>query len=185
MTGIVQSSFSSEAPADRADEIAAVLGALGFRSGRLSPAELERAAGAIAARPELWQDLVVDSPDRRWWLVLYRSPAYEVRLLSWEFDQSSGWHDHAGSSGGYTVTRGALFERYRGADGVSIATRHIEPGEHGCFGPEHVHDVSHEEGRPAVSVHAYSPPLSKLTMYEPTEFGFVATAVVPDDQRGL
>jgi hypothetical protein len=25
----------------------------------------------------------VDSPDRRWWIVLHRTANYEVRLLSW------------------------------------------------------------------------------------------------------
>lgn len=185
MNDFAVSSYASEAPPERAGDIAEVLGTLEFGCGRLSPAQLEEAALTVAARPDLWEDLVVDSQERRWWLVLHRTPAYEVRLLSWEFDQSSGWHDHAGSSGGYAVTRGALVENYRRQDGVSIATRHIDDGQHGHFGPEHVHDVSHAKGRPAVSVHAYSPPLTKLTMYEPTEFGFVATEVVPDDQRGL
>lgn len=184
MTTTLSGTTTSEAPADRAAAISHCLAELGLAERRLSPVELERAALALAERPELWRDLVVDSPDERWWIVLHRTAAYEVRLLSWEFDQSSGWHDHGGSSGGYVVTDGALLERCRAGDEASIEEHRSGPGDHGSFGPAHVHDVAHEDGRPAVSIHAYSPPLTTLTIYEPTPFGFVAREVVPDDRRG-
>jgi hypothetical protein len=176
-------SATSEAPPRRAEAISDCLSALGLPDRRLTPDELERAALAVAGRPDLWEDLVVDSPDQRWWIVLHRTDAYEVRLLSWEFDQTSGWHDHGGSSGGFVVTSGVLEELSRGADFCSVEHRHFGEGAHGSFGPEHVHDVSHAAGRPAVSVHAYSPPLTQLTMYEPTPYGFVVREVVPDDRR--
>lgn len=127
----------------------------------------------------------MDSPGQRWWLILFRSDAYEVRVLSWEFDQSSGWHDHGGSSGGFVVTRGCLFETSRGADLVSVEERQFVSGDGGGFGPEHVHDVGFVDGKPAVSIHAYSPPLTNLTLYDHTPYGFVAREVVPDDRRGL
>jgi hypothetical protein len=183
MTSTLPRPASSEAPDSEARGIASTLADLGFDDRRLTPEELERAAGSVAGRPELWSHLVVDSPEERWWIVLYRSDAYEVRLLSWEFDQSSGWHDHGGSSGGFVVTSGVLRERCRGSDLVSIEEHHFNAGDHGSFGPDHLHDVAHETGQPAVSVHAYSPPLERLTMYDPTRYGFVVREVVPDDSR--
>lgn len=175
---------TSEAPAERAAALSELVASLALGERRLTPEELEAVCLAVAARGDLWEDLVVDSPERRWWIVLHETASFEVRLLSWEFEQSSGWHDHAGSSGGFVVTAGVLHERYRAEDQCSVGERSFSSGEHGCFGAEHVHDVSHEEGKPAVSVHAYSPPLTRLTMYELTRFGFVAHEVVPDDTRG-
>ena len=57
-------------------------------------------------------------------------------------------------------------------------------GDSGSFGPEHVHDVIYESGRPAASIHASSPPLSGLTVYDRTRFGFAAREFVAEGQRG-
>jgi hypothetical protein len=176
-------STTSEAPSVQAAAIADLLHSLHLPADRLTPSELERVAHEVALRPALWEDLVVDSPDERWWLVLHNAGNYEVRLLSWEFDQSSGWHDHGGSSGGFYVTSGKLDERSRTGHGVSFRSQQFGPGEQGCFGPAHVHDVSYAEGHPAVSIHAYSPPLTYLTMYDETPLGLVAREVVPDYRR--
>jgi len=174
----------SEAPSARAEVIRRVLDNLDLDHGRLSATDLERVALAIAARPELYEDLVVDDETSRWWLLLFRNPAYEVKLLTWEHDQSSDWHDHGGSSGVFAVTAGALTERHRAQDHVGIESRTFRAGQHGAFGPDHVHDVVFESGRPAVSIHVYSPPLSGLTFYDHTDFGFVAREFIPEDDRG-
>jgi hypothetical protein len=150
---------------------------------RLTPTELERVARVVAVRRDLWGDLVVDSPDRRWWLVLRRTHHYDVRVLSWETDQASDWHDHGGSSGGFSVVDGTLDERYRSGDGSRLLERRFEPGASGCFGPAHVHDMEHESGHPAVSIHAYSPPLRCLTMYDETPYGLVAREVCWEEDR--
>jgi mannose-6-phosphate isomerase-like protein (cupin superfamily) len=175
-------STTSEAPPDQAAAIESLLGSLHLPAGRLTPSELQRVAHEVARRPELWDDLVVDSPDVRWWLVLHNGGNFEVRLLSWEFDQTSGWHDHGGSSGGFYVTAGRLEERSRAGDGVSLRQVQFGPGDEGCFGPAHVHDVSHVAGHPAVSIHAYSPPLTYLTMYDETPLGLVVREVVADSR---
>jgi hypothetical protein len=177
-------SVESEAPSARAEEIRRVLGGLNIANGRLSERDLERVALAVAARPELYEDLVVDDETSRWWLLLFRNPAYEVKLLTWELDQSSDWHDHGGSSGVFAVTAGVLSERRRAADHVSIESRTFRAGQFGSFGPHHVHDVALAPDRPAVSIHVYSPPLSGLTFYEHTDYGFVAREFLLEDDRG-
>ncbi|MGH9169396.1 MAG: cysteine dioxygenase [Acidimicrobiales bacterium] len=173
-------STSSEAPPVKAAAISDLLASLHLPAGRLTPSELERAASEVALRPELWEDLVVDSFDERWWLLLHNAGNYEVRVLSWEFDQSSGWHDHGGASGGFYVTSGKLDEQSRAVSGAAVKSVQFGPGERGCFGPAHVHDVAYADGHPAVSIHAYSPPLRFLTMYDETPLGLVAREVVPD-----
>jgi predicted metal-dependent enzyme (double-stranded beta helix superfamily) len=39
------------------------------------------------------------------------------------------------------------------------------------FGPNYVHDVANTSDRPAISVHAYSPPLTSMQHYETTSSG--------------
>ncbi len=173
----------SEAPEARAEAIHQLLENLALPDARLSPEQLELVVNVVAARPDVWQDLVVDDRENRWWLLLYRTPSFEVKLLSWQTDQSSDWHDHGGSSGAMRVTQGSLRETHRAKDGVGVRESIFTPGGVGSFGTDYVHDVVHETGEPAVSIHAYSPPLSGLTYYERTRFGFVARAFVEEERR--
>jgi hypothetical protein len=173
----------SEAPTARKAELRAFFEALELPESRLDGDTLERITGALAARPELFEDLLVDDEVNRWWLQLWVTESYEVRLLTWEREQSSDWHDHGGSSGAWTVTQGALYETYRAEDFVSVRDRHYVAGDSSSFDPEHVHDVIYEAGKPAVSIHAYSPPLSGLTIYDRTRFGFVARDFVLEERR--
>jgi len=175
--------WTSEAPPAEAAAVRQLLEHLSLAGARLSEAELDRVVVAVAGRPDLWEDLVVDDADERWWLVLYRTANFDVRLMAWETEQETEWHDHGGSSGAQAVCAGSLRGDYRAADHLGTETRILRAGAHGSFGPDHVHDVSHEVGHPAVSVHAYSPPLTVLTYYEQTAFGFVAKEILPDDRR--
>ena len=176
-------SIISEAPTGRALEVRSLLDDLGLSDGRLTPEELHDVVRAVASAPHVFTDLIVDDEVNRWWLLLFQTDNFEVRILGWEHEQRSDWHDHGGSSGAFVVTQGTLFESYRAADNVSIATRTYGVGDHGSFGPEHVHDVVHVSGKPAVSIHAYSPPLSGLTTYVRSPFGFVAREFVEEKRR--
>jgi len=176
-------STTSEAPADRAAAIGALLASLQLGGDRLTPSELEHVAVAVAARAEIWRDLVVDSSEKRWWLCLHRSANLEVRLLSWEAAQASDWHDHGGSSGGFSVVEGSLHERYRTNAGADVRARRFGAGSTACFGPAHVHDMRHESGHPAVSMHAYSPPITVFTTYEETPYGLAASGLEWGDAR--
>jgi quercetin dioxygenase-like cupin family protein len=175
--------ISSEAPASRVNELREFFESLRLPAGRLDTVTLEKVTNALAARPDLFEDLLVDDEVNHWWHRLFATESYEVRLLTWESEQSSDWHDHGGSSGAWTVTAGALYETYRGDDYVSVGDRHYAAGDSGSFGPGHVHDVIYESGQPAVSIHAYSPSLCGLTVYDHTRFGFVAREFKAEEQR--
>jgi hypothetical protein len=174
---------TSEAPHERVEELHELLDSLNLPDARLSPEQLELVVNTIAARPDLWQDLIVADRQSRWWLLLYRTPGYEVKLLTWEDDQNSDWHDHGGSSGAFRVTQGSLREHHRAKDSISVDSAIFGPGGYGSFGTDYVHDVVHETGDPAVSIHAYSPPLSGLTYYERTRFGFIAREFIEEERR--
>jgi hypothetical protein len=168
---------------ERIAELGRVLDGLDLSTGRLTEGALRRVVAAVAAHPDLFVDLVVDDPDHRWWMSLHEADNFDLRVLSWERDQESDWHDHGGSSGAYVVTSGSLWERFRADDDSSVTERIVAPREPVSFGPSHVHDVLYCSGTPAVSVHAYSPPLSALTFYDRGQLGFVARDVVPEESR--
>ena len=150
---------------------------------RLCPAELEIVALAVAKRPELFEDLIATNGKSSWWLLLHRAANFEVKVLTWDCDVASDWHDHGGSSGAIAVTQGALYERHRAADHVNVIARCYGTGQYTSFGPDYVHDVVLQSDEPAVSIHVYSPPLSGLTFYDETPYGFVAREVVPEERR--
>jgi len=144
-------------------------------TGRLSPVQLRAITVKLAACSELWADLVVHDPDVRWYLPLHRSDACDVWLLAWERGQDTDWHDDGGSSGSFVVAEGSLVEQYRVPSGRRLGQRRLLTGEAVAFGPAHVHDVVNVSAEPAVSVHAYSPPLTAMRRYELTGSGLVHT----------
>ena len=98
---------------------------------------------------------------------------FEVWLISWLPGQSTGFHDHGVSAGAFGVVWGELDESVapRRAAAKPRATR-VTAGVVRSFGPHYVHDVQNSStGSVAVSVHAYSPPLSEMTRYNLTSGG--------------
>jgi rhodanese-related sulfurtransferase len=85
------------------------------------------------------------------------------------------------------VTEGAVVEHYRAATG-RLNRRRIGDGQAVVFGPGHVHNVGHAGEDPAVSIHAYSPPLVAMTYYASTDHGLMASHTVavdgPEGGRG-
>jgi predicted metal-dependent enzyme (double-stranded beta helix superfamily) len=157
----------------------------------LSPARLGQIAGAVAARPEGWSDVLRFDPRRRWYVRLELADDYEVWLLTWLPGQSTGFHDHGNAAGAFAVARGRVSERTatafaaaqertseRAVAAVGHRVRHrtVPAGGIRSFGSQHVHDVINMFGEPAVSVHAYSPPLTAMQRYDLTGSGLVRTA---------
>ena len=56
-------------------------------------------------------------------------------------------------------------------------TRELNGGATLGFTQGHVHDVTNESGRHAVSLHVYSPALTHMTQYDLTPGGLVARGV--------
>ena len=166
---------------ERQQAIVDVLRGLVPQTGRLTPVQLRAVTAGLAARRDLWADLVVRDPDVRWYLPLHRSNSCDVWLLAWECGQDTDWHDHGGSSGSFAVAEGRLAEQYRAPSGRRIVRRRLQAREAVAFGPAHVHDVAHGEGGSAISIHAYSPPLVAMTYYSFTDYGLIARETVAVD----
>jgi rhodanese-related sulfurtransferase len=100
-------------------------------------------------------------PDRRWYERLYCGLEYDVWLISWLPGQSTGFHDHGESSGAFVVAAGFLEEHCPGQQSHCVLA-----GNSRAFGPGYAHDVRNVSLAPAISIHAYSPPLDELNRYE-------------------
>ena len=99
--------------------------------------ELRRLVAGIAARPDLWGHHVRHSRDERVYEQLHRDEHVAIWLICWMEDHDTGFHDH-------DLSAGAVFD-FRASD---------------------IHRVLHSGDRPAVTVHAYSPPLWRMGAYE-------------------
>ena len=110
--------------------------------------------------------------DERWHRRIYRDRRVDIWLISWLPTQGTELHDHGGSSGSFTVLSGSLTEAVRSGPGVHDTVR--AAGDAVGFGPRYIHDVRNLDSGPAVSVHAYSPPLTSMTYYD-----LDGTSVVP------
>ena len=111
----------------------------------------------------------------RWHVRVHCDDQVDVWLIGWTTDQGTELHDHGGSAGAFTVVEGQLTEiawsggapsgRNRRPEGrLSDVVR--EAGETVAFGSHYVHDVVNLHEATAVSVHAYSPPISLMHFYD-------------------
>jgi rhodanese-related sulfurtransferase/mannose-6-phosphate isomerase-like protein (cupin superfamily) len=113
------------------------------------------------ASSEGWMDRVRLRVEHRWYEQLYQGPDHDIWVISWLPGQSTGFHDHGESSGAFVVATGVLEEHRPGEQAVVL-----QPGKPRAFGPDYAHDVRNVSLAPAVSIHAYSPPLSNMNKYE-------------------
>jgi len=67
----------SEAPATRAAELRMFFESLKLPEGRLDARTLVRITDAVAARADLFEDLLVDDEVNRWWFQLWVTESYE------------------------------------------------------------------------------------------------------------
>jgi predicted metal-dependent enzyme (double-stranded beta helix superfamily) len=114
-------------------------------------------------------------PEGRWYEQIHMGDTYELWLISWLPGQSTGFHDHGGANGAFGVVWGELEEHVVARDAATSSASAVRAGKVRSFGPRYVHDVRNvSAGSVAVSVHAYSPPLSSMTRYDLTPGGLAA-----------
>jgi predicted metal-dependent enzyme (double-stranded beta helix superfamily) len=132
----------------------------------LTTQQLSTLVGQLAARPDVWlPHLRLPESRQRWWTQLRSDPLVDVWLLSWLPGHATDLHDHGPSAAAFVVVRGELNEVRIAPGGrrISVPRRR---GSTTALGVGVVHDVRGAGSRPAVSIHAYSPPLERMTYYE-------------------
>ena len=136
----------------------------------LDQAQLSALVADLAARPEAWRHLVSYRADARTYVELHRDDHVAVWLICWMNDHDTGYHDHDLSAGAVGVAAGAVCEE-RLAIGGEPEQRLAEAGDAFSFGAADIHRVSHAGEEPAVTIHAYSPPLWRMGAYEVLDSG--------------
>jgi predicted metal-dependent enzyme (double-stranded beta helix superfamily) len=135
------------------------------RTRDLSEPELERLVRDVAAREQDWRHLVAHRADARTYAELRRDDRVGIWLICWMNDHDTGYHDHDLSSGAVAVAAGAVREE-RLVLGGAPAARTVGAGDAFTFSAADIHRVSHAGAEPAITLHAYSPPLWRMGSYE-------------------
>jgi predicted metal-dependent enzyme (double-stranded beta helix superfamily) len=130
----------------------------------LDPTELEPLVARVAREPDRWRDLVHHDPSQRIYEQLFRTEHVGVWLICWMHDHDTGFHDHDLSSGAVGVAEGAVREERLVLNGSSVE-RVLSAGETFSFLASDIHRVMHAGEIPAVTIHAYSPPLWRMGAY--------------------
>jgi predicted metal-dependent enzyme (double-stranded beta helix superfamily) len=146
--------------------IAAAAGAVAASYGTalLDTGALSRMVAGLAVRTDLWKPLVVSDRIRRRYRLLLEDERLDVWVLSWMPGQATGFHDHGHSNVALTALQGSVLERQIRLGAADIE-RELVPGLIQTGPAGYIHSVAHGSGSPAVTLHAYSPPLMRVGQY--------------------
>ena len=127
--------------------------------------QLERFAAELAESPHLWQHLVRHCDEERVYEQLWDDEEVNAWIICWSEDQDTGFHDHDESAAGIAVISGHVRED-RLRLGAPPRSRVAGPGETLAVPAAAIHRVLHAGVGPAVTIHAYSPPLARTGAYQ-------------------
>jgi mannose-6-phosphate isomerase-like protein (cupin superfamily) len=150
----------------------------------LSREGLERFVEGLVATPELWRGLVRHSTDGRVYEQIWDDEDVNAWLICWSEDQDTGFHDHDLSEAAIAVVEGSVRED-RLRLGGPPETRVVGPGRRVIVPAVAIHRVLHAGGAPAVTIHAYSPPLRRTGSYRVGPDGELERASVSYEQELL
>jgi predicted metal-dependent enzyme (double-stranded beta helix superfamily) len=134
------------------------------RGRDLSGVELQAFVDELADRPELWIDFVSHDPAERVYRELCSDEHLTAWLICWMEDHDTGFHDHDVSAGALAVVSGRVREERLRIDGAP-RERTLAAGQSLRFSPADIHRVRHVGDSPAITLHAYSPPLLRMGAY--------------------
>jgi predicted metal-dependent enzyme (double-stranded beta helix superfamily) len=119
---------------------------------------------------------------------IYRDSHVDLWLIEWLPGQATELYDHGGSAGALLVLSGTLTEAVlEPADGLTdrLCERRRGPGDAVSFGPRHIHSLRNLGDEPAVSLHVYRRPLTRMNYYD-LQAGIlvrIASVAVDDPER--
>lgn len=148
----------------------------------LSAIELETLVNDLAGCPELWIDLVKHDRTQRVYEELFSDDHVTAWLICWMENHDTGFHDHDISSGAVAVVSGRVHEERLTLDGPSTDAV-FKAGASFRFSPTDVHRVRHDGDTPAVTLHAYSPPLLSMGAYVLDKGGRLNRQEVPSTEE--
>jgi len=136
----------------------------------LPQAELAATLDDWAEDDQAWRHLIRHDAQERVYALVHRDADVELYLVCWMPGHDTGFHDHDHSSAAITVLDGAITEE-RLSLSAGAVTRQLDKGTTVTIAKEAIHRVRHAGTKPAVTLHAYSPPLSRVGTYEVADDG--------------
>ena len=134
--------------------------------------ELERFAARLAADTGRWQPFLAAAGDEseRVYELIWDTEEVNAWVIRWSEDSDTGFHDHDASGAGIHVVSGSVREDRLALGGGAIS-RQFGAGETFTVDPDAIHRVLHSGSGPAVTIHAYSPPLRRTGAYTVLDSG--------------
>ena len=148
----------------------------------LTRGKLERLAARLAGTPERWQHVVSHSSDARVYHQVWDAEDVNAWVICWSQNQDTGFHDHDDSAAAIFVVEGRVREERLRLAGTPDA-RLIGAGETSFVPATAIHRVLHTGSVPAVTIHAYSPPLRRTGAYRIGPDGGLERAARPYEQE--
>jgi mannose-6-phosphate isomerase-like protein (cupin superfamily) len=136
----------------------------------LEPDALTEFVERLAAEQHRWRHVVRHADDVRVYEQIWDDDRVNAWVICWSEDQDTGFHDHDESGAGIAVISGRVREE-RLRLGAEPDSREFGPGELATVPPVAIHRVLHAGDQPAVTIHAYSPPLTRTGAYRTGEDG--------------
>lgn len=136
----------------------------------LAAAELEAFVRELVATPERWRHLIEHRADRRSYGLIWDDEDVNAWVLCWGADHDTGFHDHDVSAAAIAVLAGQVREdRLRLGGGPREVV--YSAGSSFSVPADAIHRVLHVGDVPAVTIHAYSPPLRRQGAYSLADDG--------------
>jgi quercetin dioxygenase-like cupin family protein len=133
----------------------------------IAPEQLERFVAQLAGEPQRWHHLVRHERDVRVYEQIWSDEHINAWLICWSDGQDTGFHDHDESAGAVAVISGRVRdERLVVGAGRGARARELSAGQRFNIPPTAIHRVIHGGAEPAITIHAYSPPLTRMGAYE-------------------
>jgi hypothetical protein len=148
----------------------------------LDRSELRDLVRRIAADPEQWRSRVRRDAAGRHFEQLRRDEHVDVWVISWANGNDTGFHDHDTSRGAVAVVEGEIVEE-RLVLGGAPRELHHRAGAVFDFDASYVHRMRQQTDTPAVSIHAYSPPLSRMGAYAVAADGTLRRQSLPHTEE--
>jgi predicted metal-dependent enzyme (double-stranded beta helix superfamily) len=136
----------------------------------LDERELLELVCELSGRPDVWAPRIPDPAGGRAYEELIREQHLSVWLIAWDQGGDTGFHDHDLSSGAVGVIEGGVREDRLVLAGFPTS-RVVKAGGAFSFSASDIHRVTHAGRGPALTLHAYSPPLWRMGAYEVTDDG--------------
>jgi mannose-6-phosphate isomerase-like protein (cupin superfamily) len=144
----------------------------------LAPPALQRFAAQLAAAPERWRHHVRHAEDERVYEEIWSAEDVNAWVICWSEDHDTGFHDHDVSAAGIAVVSGRVREE-RLTIGAAARGREFGAGDSFTVPPVAIHRILHAGDGPAVTIHAYSPPLARTGAYRIGDAGELQREALP------